>query len=386
MLMFGWGLFYNYGVFFGPLEQTFSWTRAVTSGALSVSVFISGFAGIIAGRLSDRFGPKAIIIYCGVFLAAGYGLMAIVQNAWQFYIIYGTLIAAGIGGFWSPQVSTVARWFKTKRGLMTGIVSGGIGFGTLLTPPLLTQLIAAYNWRLAYIMVGAVTLIVVIVVSQFIKYSPSSAERLDEDTDLSEKESSSNEGLSLSQAIRHRQFWMVAFIYFCFGFVQLTVMVHIVPYATGTGISSLSAAGVLSAVGGVSLAARIIMGGVTDKLRAKISLIICLVLMATSILTLLFSDNLGKLYLTAIIFGFSYGGLSCLQPLLAAELYGLLALGVITAIFGFGFDLGGAVGPVVAGYIFDVNQSYWWAFLICLLLIVSALAVGLAIKVPKNKQ
>jgi predicted MFS family arabinose efflux permease len=280
----------------------------------------------------------------------------------------------------------VARWFKGRRGLMTGIVSGGIGFGTMLSPPILTQLIDAYDWRLTYVIVSAATLVVVIIVSQFIKIGPAPEERLSEDRTGSQKITASHDhGFPLSKAIKSRQFWMVSFIYFCFGFVQLTVMVHIVPYATGSGISSLSAAGVLSAIGGVSLAARIIMGIVTDRLRAKTSLVICLVLMAASMVVLLYSDNLTRLYLAAAVFGFSYGGLSCLQPLLAAELYGLLALGVITAIFGLSFDIGGAIGPVVAGHIFDIDQSYWWAFISCLALVAAALVVGIAIKMPKTK-
>ena len=385
MLVFGWGLFYNYGIFFGSLEQTFGWSRALTSGALSLSVLVSGFSGIVAGRLSDRFGPKTVIIFCAVFLAAGYGLMATVQNAWQLYAIYGTFIAFGIGGFWSPQVSTIARWFKGRRGLMTGIVSGGIGFGTLVSPPLLTQLITAYDWRLTYIIIGSSILVIVVVAAQFIKYSPSPVGQSVVNTSERNKNPWPEvEGYSLPRAMRTWQFWMVAIIYLCFGLVQLTVMVHVVPYATGLGISAIAAAGILSVIGGVSLAARIIIGYIADHLNTKISIVICLAMMTTSSLVLLFSDSLWKLYLFAVLFGIGYGGLSCLQSLVAAELYGLAALGVLTAIFGFGFDIGGAIGPVLAGHLFDINRSYNWAFIICFIVALSALVIGIFLKPTKK--
>ena len=174
LMIFGWGIFYIYGVFFNPLESEFHWTRAVTSGAFSLSVLVSGVVGIIAGRLSDRLGPKIVLMFCAVFLAAGYGLMSVVHNIWQFYLIYGLLIGGGVGGFWSPPVSTVARWFTGRRGLMTGIVSGGISFGTLLLPPLVTQLISIYNWRVTYSIIGAAVLVFVMIGAQFLKRSPQS--------------------------------------------------------------------------------------------------------------------------------------------------------------------------------------------------------------------
>ncbi|HSW56829.1 MAG TPA: MFS transporter, partial [Dehalococcoidales bacterium] len=175
LTMFGWGFFYVYGVFFGPLEAEFEWSRALTSGAFSISVLVSGIGGIIAGRLSDRVGPKAIIMACAVILSLGYILMSMVQNAWQFYLLYGIMISTGAGGFWSPPISTVARWFTRRRGLMTGIVSGGISFGTLVLPPVATQLIDIFDWRVTYVIIGAAVLIVSLTATRFIKRSPQEA-------------------------------------------------------------------------------------------------------------------------------------------------------------------------------------------------------------------
>jgi MFS family permease len=385
LTMFGWGIFYIYGVFFRPLENEFEWTRAVTSGAFSISVLISGLSGIVAGRLCDRFGPRVVILACAVMLSAGYMLMSIVHNAWQFYLLYGILISAGVGGYWSPPVSTVARWFTGKRGLMTGIVSGGISFGTLVLPPLATQLIDAFDWRVTYVIIGAAVLIISLVGSYFLKRSPQEMGMEGEVKGRTSKVSRDfPQSFTLREALRTRQFWMVCAIYICFGLVQLTIMVHIVPHAVGMQISPINAATILSVIGGVSLAARIIIGAITDKIKVKTSVIICLGLLALALVWLQFSDNLWKLYLFALIFGVGYGGLSCLQSLIAAELYGLMALGVITAMFSFSFDLGGAIGPFLAGYIFDLSSSYFWAFLICLLVALTGLIISASLKPPRK--
>jgi MFS family permease len=386
MMVLGWGIFYIYGVFFTPLTREFGWSRAVTSGAFSASILISGLSGILAGRLSDRFGPRIVIIFCTISLSLGYALMSLVHNVWEFYLIYAVLIAAGIGGFWSPLVAAVARWFSGKRGLMTGIVSGGISFGTLILPPIATQLISAFNWRTTYLIISLVILVIVMIAVRFLRNSPAPGSL----PDRTLKRTASSPAaaapvFTFKEALATRQFWMVSIIYVCFGFIQLTVMVHIVPFATGAGISDISAAVILSIIGGASLTGRIVMGFVTDRLKVKPSAILCLALLTFAVVWLQFSSGIWQLYLFAVVFGFGYGGLSCLQSLIAAELYGLLSLGVITAIFSFSFDLGGAVGPVLAGLIYDLSRSYQWAFAVCLAVVAIALIISLTLKPPVKK-
>jgi MFS family permease len=386
LTMFGWGIFYIYGVFFRPLENEFDWTRAVTSGAFSISVLVSGLSGIVAGRLSDKLGPRVVIIFCAILLSLGYILMSVVHNAWQFYLLYGILISTGVSGFWAPPVSTVARWFSGKRGMMTGIVSGGISFGTLVLPPLATQLIETYSWRTTYVMIGVAVLIISLVGVRFLKRSPQDMGlAVEGKTQAAAVSFDKSRNFTLREALRTRQFWMVCAIYVCFGLIQLTIMVHIVPHAVGLRISPISAATILSVIGGVSLAARVIIGAITDRVKVKTSVIVCLSLLTTALFWLQFSNSLWQLYLFAILFGMGYGGLSCLQSLIAAELYGLLTLGVITALFSFSFNIGGALGPFLAGYIFDVSSSYFWAFLGCILVALTGLIISTTLKPPRKR-
>jgi MFS family permease len=169
--------------------------------------------------------------------------------------------------------------------------------------------------------------------------------------------------------------------------VQVTVMVHIIPAAAGLNFSPIAAATILSIIGGASLAGRIIMGIFSDRVHVKPAALVCLALLTLSFIWMPFANRLWELDAFAVLFGFGYGGLSCLQSLIAADLYGLTALGVITAIFSFSFDVGGSIGPVVAGRIYDITQNYRWAFLICLAIIAIALITFTAVNPPqKNKR
>jgi MFS family permease len=387
MMMLGWGLFYIYGIFFKSLMTDFQWTRAVTSGAFSISVLVSGIAGIITGRLSDHFGPQKVIVFCAVLLTLGYSLMYFVQNTWQFYLLYGIIIASGVGGFWAPQVSTIARWFTGKRGFMTGIVSGGISFGTLILPPVVTRLIDIFGWRMTYLIIGVAIFIVIMVSAKFVKPGPQAMD-MSRYSENKAKMPIVEQSLSfnLKAAISTYQFWAVATIYLFFGIAQLMVIVHIVPNAIGVGMSSFSAAGILSVIGGVSFIGRILIGLIADRIRVKPAAILSLGLMTIALLWLQQADNPWKLYVFAVFFGFGYGGLSCLQSLMAAELFGLLSLGVITGFFSLSFDIGGAIGPWLAGFIFDKSGSYTWAFILCLGAIMISLLTCLTLKPPKTKD
>ena len=177
---------------------------------------------------------------------------------------------------------------------------------------------------------------------------------------------------------------MVCIVYLLFGMAQVTVMVHIIPAATGMNFTPIAAATILSIIGGATLAGRIIMGLFSDRMNVRTAALVCLALLTLSFIWLPFAGRIGELDAFAVLFGFGYGGLSCLQTLIAADLYGLAALGVITAIFSFSFDVGGSIGPVAAGRIYDITQSYRWAFIICLVIIAAAFIIFTLVNPPRK--
>jgi len=173
------------------------------------------------------------------------------------------------------------------------------------------------------------------------------------------------QGFFLKEAVFTKQFWLVFGICFCAGFCAYVIMVHIAPHAIELGATATTAANILATVGGVSTAGRLVMGSAADRIGSKQALIIGFLLMAGTLLGLVLTRETWTLYLFAAVYGFAHG--SCDAPLspLVASLFGLRSHGLILGVIGSGFAIGPSAGPLVAGYIFDVTNSYQGAFLVC---------------------
>ena len=379
VMMLTFGVNYTFGVFFKPLLAEFGWTRASTSAAYSISTFLAGFLGIFAGRLTDRFSAKVVSIAGGCFLGIGCILMSQINAIWQFYLVYGLIISAGIGGCWPSLIATVPKWFVLRRGLMTGTAASGIGIGMLVIPPFISRLIPIYGWRTSYIILGTFTLVLIVIAALFMKRDPHQLGQplYGENRVKQGMKPPAAKMLSFQEMIHSWHFWMVCAIYFCFGFGLHTIMVHIVPHAIETGIHPETAAGLMAVIGGTSVLSKLVVGSASDRIAVRPSLAFNFILLIAALLWLQLAHNLWMLYLFAFAFGFAYGGIMTLQSLLSAELLGLSSLGLILGSVSFIYTIGSAVGPVLSGYIFDVTVSYKIAFLICAILAAVALTVVL---------
>jgi len=371
------GLHLSFGVFFKPLSADFGWTRAVTSGAFSLCTILFGFLFIFTGRLNDRIGPRFVMTVCGLFLGLGFLLMSRINDIWQLYLFYGVVVAIGMSGSYIPLMSTVSRWFFRKRGLMTGIASAGVSLGTLFVPPIASWLIVEYGWRTSYVIVGIGAMLFTVLVAQFLRRDPAQMGQLPYGYEAERVESKSPElgGLSFREAVTTRQFWMVLMANLCFGICIFVIYVHIVPHATDVGISAAEAAIILAIAGASGIIGRVAMGSLADRIGSKQALAICFTLMSAVLSVLLVAQDAWVFYLFAMFFGIAHGGIAALSAPLVADLFGLRAHGVILGSSNFGATAGGAVGPVVAGSIFDVTGSYQLAFVLCIVLSVTGLVM-----------
>ncbi len=368
---------YAFGVFFKPVLTDFGWTRATTAGAFSLVWVTQGVVSILMGGLNDRFGPRMVLTVCGTLIGVGFMLMSRISAVWELYLFYGVIVGAGLGGTFVPLTSTTAKWFVARRGIMTGIVTAGVGVGALLGPPISNWLIGVYDWRRSYTILGTVVLFGVVLAAQLLKRDPAqvggtpyaSAGRKHHAVRTVAS------GLSLREAIASRQFRLIFVTFFCYGFGLQAIMLHLAPHATDLGISTASAAAILASIGGASVVGKILLGGLADRIGNKRVYVISFVLMAASLLWLLPAKEAWALYLFAGAFGLAYGGLATAHSPLVAWLFGMRQHGLIFGVSFNGWTLGCALGPIVAGYVFDVTHSYQTAFAIC----AAASAVGLVL-------
>jgi len=366
MLMVMGGTYYSFGVFFSPLLAEFGWTRAMTSGAFSLCIMVEGVLGIVLGRATDRWSPRIVITLCGFLLGLGYLLMSQISALWHFYLLYGVVIGIGLGGLWVPPVSIVVRWFTKRRNMMTGIAVAGTGIGGLITPLLANWLISTYAWRLSYVILGGIVLVLIVLAAQFLKRDPAQVGQLpygENGRGIHELQLG-NSGLSLREAVYTKQLWFVSGMFFCFGFCVFSVMVHIVPHVIELGIPAASAANILAIIGGVSIAGKTIMGAATDRIGTRTGIIIGFILMFATLVWLVAIRELWMLYLFAAFFAFGYASMIALMSPIIAELFGLSSVGILLGIVNFAATIGCAIGPVLAGWLFDINGSYQLAFLL----------------------
>jgi MFS family permease len=156
------------------------------------------------------------------------------------------------------------------------------------------------------------------------------------------------------------------------------VFTHIVPHATDIGFSAGEAATVLSLIGGASIAGRVLMGAVSDRIGRSKTTIICLLSQVLMLVWLMWAQELWMIYLFALVFGFAYGGVGPSMAALIGDTFGLNKIGVIMGALEVGYGVGASIGPVIGGLVFDISNSYFLAFLIgAVTMMVAVLAVAL---------
>jgi MFS family permease len=349
------------------LIDEFGWSRASIAGAASLAFLLMGFLGIGVGRLNDRFGPRVLMTVSGVFFGLGYFLMSRLEAIWQLYLFFGIIFGIGLSTVDVIALTTIARWFVKKRGIVTGIVKVGTGAGQMVIPFVVSILILRYGWRSSCVIVGVAVLIMLVAIAQLLRRDPSQM-GLAPDGDSSGSTGSlvsDTEGLSLREAIRTRQFWTMCAAMLAIVYCLMTIMVHIAPYAHEMNVSPTRAAGLLSTIGGVSMASRFISGFTIDRIGSKRVMIFCFILLIAVFLWLQIATELWMLYLFAVVYGLAHGGFFTSFSPIVAEFFGIKSHGALFGITMFFGAFGGALGPFMAGYVFDVTGAYAGAIWIC---------------------
>jgi MFS family permease len=379
ILFSAYGVRFAYGVFFKPMAKELGFSAATTSAAYSISFFCEGIFSLVSGGLADRFGPRIVVSLSSILIVAGYCLTAQVHSPWQLFLFYGIMIGVGMGAMFVPLVSMTARWFNARRNLMTGLVSSGVGVGMLCIPRYTAHLIDGHGWRNSFVIMGIFIFAVTIIAAQFFKRDPSSMGTVPYGESGHTFKSQAH-GHSYQEALRTRQFWVFFAVVFCFGMVSMSYNVHIVPDAINSGMRPTLAADIMAVTGAMFVISRVVLGTLADRHGNKPVLIFCFIVAAAAFFFITVIHVHWAFFLLALLIGITQGGVGTSQSPVVASLFGLRSHGLILGSIGLGSTMGSALGPLLAGYIFDFSGSYHWALFMCAIVSLFALTFACLIK------
>jgi MFS family permease len=361
-------------VFLVPLQEHFGWSRAAIAGGPSLAALVTGLLSPLVGSWVDRYGPRRLMALGAVVMAITFALFGSMQSLWQLYAI-SVIAALGVScTAFIPNQTLISSWFEKRAGLAMGIALAGIGVGGLTIAPLGAALIEQLGWRLAYVGLACLVPLVVLPTTLLLVRNdpadlglrpdgePADADERTKRGGRDDPSPPKRAGLELSEALSSRNFWILALFNFLRVFGVTSLIGHLAAYLSDVGFERQLAAGALGLVVGVSVFGRLGSGFLADRLPRK--WIACgVVSMQAAAMPLLFAvTSFGVLPAFVILFGLAQGGGAVLLPLLVGHAFGLRAFGRILGAMMIAATFGGALGPVLTGWIFDRTGSYELAF------------------------
>jgi MFS family permease len=364
-LAIAFGLYFSFPVFFVALLEEFGWSRGATAGAFSLSSVVQGLLSPVAGLLVDRLGPRRVILAGTFLLGGGCLLSSRIASLPSLYLMTGVVAAAGVCAVgWVPSGALIARWFPDRQGSAMGLAFSGMGMGVLVIGPLAQWLIAARGWRVAYLILGAGTLAVLVpLVWLGTREAPAAAAP----SRAASRAAGSGDRQEVVAALRTRPFWALFFAYLFTPLAVFPVVTHQVAFAVDQGFPRLFVAGIFGLVGLMSIAGRIVFGIGADRIGRAASASLSYACTALGTLCLLAIERWRQpapLYAYALLFGLGFGARGPIITAMASELFQGRRFGVIYGILSVGSGLGGGIGPWFGGAIHDLTGSYRVAFLV----------------------
>lgn len=382
-------LLYSFGVFLPYLNEDFGFSRAAGSSIFSVRCVVLAFSLTIAGRLVDRYDPRAVIFSGGIIAAIGLLFSGLATEGWHLYVSFGILVGLGDGVLYITCVALVSRWFVKRRALAIGIVTTGVPLSGLITNPLTAWLISSFGVKDALFALTAIFVISILLAFVLRGYPKDKNLRPygEEEPTTAKKGADAVRDWKVGEATRTSTFWIMYSMYF-FGFTTfLVVVIHLFNFAIDSGIPPLIASGAPAFIGVGSIFGRLTISGfLTEILENKKVLFLCYLVQGSSLFLVLTVREVWAFYLFGALFGFFYSGWVPIFPTMLGNFFGLRSLGAIYGFFGTSFCLAAVIGPPAAGYIHDLTGTYSYAFLISIVFCYAAAAASFFIKPPERVE
>jgi MFS family permease len=367
------GALFSLGVFLAPIQASTAWSRTDISAVALLAWIALGIGSFLWGTLTDRTGPRLVIVVGGLLLGLGLVLASRTQDVWQFGVFYGGLVGLAAGAFYTPLTTVVSAAFGRNRGLALGLVSAGAGLGNFAVAPLVRLMISTYDWRTAMLLLGDLAWLVTIPLAFVVRVArPRSTGAAGAEGDL-----------GLAAIARSPQFWLIAFVHFACCVAHSGPIFHMVANATDHGVGAMTAAVVFGVAGLASIVGRIATGLIADRVGAKRTLIAALALQAPAILLYVVVGGAASFYVLGVAFGIAYGGVMPLYALLTREYFGQRAMGGAYGAIYMLQAIGMGLGTFGGGWLYDRLGDYAAMFASAAAIGAAAMLLALALRSPR---
>ena len=339
-------------VFLKPVSLEFGWSRGQTSFAYTVASLASAVFGVLWGQVADKYGTRWFGFVGAICMSLVLFALSSLNSIAQFYALYFLFGAMGSALLFSPLYANVGFWFRENPGLALGLAASGGAIGQAFIPHLSGILIESSGWKLAYVNLAIIYIVISLPIAFLIKESPWRISARNQ-----EEQEERNFPLSETQVVA----WISIAVIFCCVCMSIPIM-HLVPMLTDKGFSLEFATSVLMILMICGAFGRILGGMLGDYIGALPAYII--MSLGQTIFVVWFPHLISPsiVYVMAALFGFTYSGvmssiLVCTRVMVSAK-FGARAMS-LTSFFGWiGMGLGGFLG----GYFFDIYGDYYWAF------------------------
>lgn len=379
----------TFSVFFAALLESMPWSRAGIAFAYSLYIIVYGLSGLAVGRWYETLGPKKVFLGGAALIALGGALLSLVQEVWQFCLLYGALgISAGMTGA-VPVTVLVSRWFVDNRGLALGVATSGTA-GALVFSPLAHSLITHLGWRQAYLLLGVCAGFILFgIILATVRDAPEggtarSGKAADQPTTAAQaalRQAAS--GFTIREALDTRSFWLLAGSGFLFLGVVAAVFAHVVPLALDRGLAKGLAALSLGVIVGMGPVGKVGMGYLADHSEARKVLLGTFLLQGLAILVVVWGEGAVPFWTFVILFSIGQGGALTLAPLVLGHLFGSSALGSLMGTYWLIATAGSLVGPPLAGILRDATGTY---FLVLVLFAAALFCAAFLVGLMRNER
>ncbi|MBW8846621.1 MAG: MFS transporter [Burkholderiales bacterium] len=353
------GALFSLPVLLRPIAQDTGWSTTGISTAMTIAFVALAVGSIGWGTLSDRVGPRKVVLAGAVLLTAGLVLASLATSLQGFQLWFGALIGVSAAAIFAPLMACVTGWFDTRRSLAVSLVSAGMGMAPLTMSPLVAWLVQTHDWRGTLQIVAAVVAGVMLPVALLVRRPPALAQAAAAATTGVVHEA----GPSVGQAVRSPPFLILVLTSFLTCATHSGPIFHTVSYAVTCGIPLMAAVSIYSLEGLAGMGGRLVFGLLGDRFGAARTLVLALLAQAVVVLGYIYARQLGSFYTVAALFGFTYAGVMPLFAVIARENFPLRMMGTVIGGTTMASSIGMALGPVVGGLIYDSFSSYTWLFI-----------------------